>query len=274
MIGDIRAVALEDLNWPVIPFPHKHDFYQIFAVTKGEGWHEVDFYRYPVCPFQLHFTKLGQVHEWHMSRDTTGYLIEFSREAITRSTSLNHRTWDVEQIPDRVDLSKAPKQLRAHILSLFALMRDEYENEAPDFELALRHYLMPVLIDLHRFCGGRVGPARESDSLVDHFRSLVECHFKKEHGVEFYAKKLKTTSKALTMRVSRATGKSARTVIHGRCILEAKRMLGYSKLTLSEVGYEVGFSDPGYFTRFFRKSTGLRPGEFRLKFMTGKMVQS
>jgi AraC-like DNA-binding protein len=144
-------------------------------------------------------------------------------------------------------------------------MYEEYQNERPDFETALRYYLMPMLIELHRLCSGKIVNPRDIDLLLNHFLSLVEDNFISNREVLFYSKKLKITPKALTMRVTRALGKSARAVILERCLLEAKRLLGYSNFNISEVGHEVGFEDPNYFVRFFKKATGMNPREFRIK---------
>lgn len=272
-IGEIRADTLESRARPLVSFPHKHEFYQILVITRGSGWHEIDFGRYPIRPGQLHFTKRGQVHQWKMSPRISGYVIEFNDAAVVQSSTFEHRSWSVEQLPSQLDLASAGVTRRAHIMDLACLIHDEYMEQAPDFELAMRHYLLPILIEMHRLIGAEPRVDRGPDSVVDRFLVLVEGNFRTEHGVEFYARALKTTPKALTMRVSRALGMSARAVVHGRCLLEAKRLLGYSNLALSRIGYETGFSDPAYFSRFFKKSTGETPGEFRFKFLGCKQAE-
>ncbi|MGZ3726505.1 MAG: helix-turn-helix domain-containing protein [Pseudobdellovibrio sp.] len=263
---EVRVNLLENRLNPKVPFPHRHDFYQIVVMMTGSGWHEIDFRRLPAGPLQIYFSKPGQVHDWNISAKTTGFVIEFGREAVVvQSSNLIHPTWSVDQLADHFDLSTIPKRRCDIVCGLFKLMHDEYENEATDFETALRHYLMALLIDLRRCVKAKVDSTWETDPVLEGFIDLVEANFKEEHEVEFYAKKLKTTSKAITMRVQRSLGKSARTLIKDRCLLEAKRLLAYSNFVISDIGYELGFDDPNYFSRFFKRHSGLNPSEFREK---------
>lgn len=91
----------------------------------------------------------------------------------------------------------------------------------------------------------------------------MEKHFQKEHAVEFYASLMGTTTKALTTQISRALAKPAGAVIQERCLVEAKRILAYSSLPISQIAYELGYEDPNYFARFFKRKAGMSPGEFR-----------
>ena len=59
------------------------------------------------------------------------------------------------------------------------------------------------------------------------------------------------------------TGKSAGTLVQDRLVLEAQRLLIYTNATSSMVAYELGFKDPSYFSRFFKRRTGLSPMAFR-----------
>jgi AraC-like DNA-binding protein len=249
-----------------VPFPHKHNFFQLILIVRGRGWHEIDFVRYPLTPYQLFFVKVGQVHRWQMSPDTTGTLIEFKNETILHNSTAICPSWSVSKIADQIDFTKGASKIHEHILNLFDLMLEEYEGEGHDFEVALKHYLIPMLIDLHRLCNGKIVSPRDIDPILDTFLSLVEENYKVNRSLIFYAEKLRTTPKALTMRVSRALGQSARAVVHDRCILEAKRLLGYSHLSLGEVGQEIGFDDPNHFSRFFSEAVGIRPKEFRLQY--------
>ena len=71
------------------------------------------------------------------------------------------------------------------------------------------------------------------------------------------------TAAHLNALCRQTVGKSALELIHERMILEAKRNLVYTSMSISEVSYAIGFSDPAYFTRFFKRQVGLSPKEFR-----------
>jgi AraC-like DNA-binding protein len=245
----VRVNRLEKRLAPLVPFPHRHDFFHLVIVTAGKGWHEIDFRRYPVQPLQAFFMKPGQVHSWKLAKGTTGYVVEFGSDA-TDSRNLT-------EIPDQIALPRFP--------TLVKLMLDEYENQAPGFENSLQHYVAILMIELSRHVSERKSASSASDPVLDRFLALVEEQFRREHRVEFYAKLLKTTPKAITMRASRALGRSARAVIQDRCLLEAQRLLAYSDLAIAEIGYELGFEDPNYFSRFFRALAKTSPGNFRAR---------
>ncbi|MBY0413903.1 MAG: AraC family transcriptional regulator, partial [Bdellovibrionales bacterium] len=113
----------------------------------------------------------------------------------------------------------------------------------------------------------QAGPKKISrvSKFREDFNELVEKNYKREHSAEFYAKTLKLTTKGLTAKVKRIIGKNVRELIQERCILEGKRLLAYSDLSVSEIALELGFEDPNYFTRFFKSKAKINPGKFRQK---------
>jgi AraC family transcriptional regulator, transcriptional activator of pobA len=260
---EVRVNVVKSPHNPNVPFPHRHDFYKLMAITKGRGWHEIDFNRTPIRPYQVFFIKPGQVHNWKMTRNASGYFVEFGRESII--SGFSYPSWAVNQLSHHIDLSKAKPNNRDSVMKVFELMLQEYENEDQGFETSLKSYLISLVITLQRISTRKHNEPKEIDLTIDHFLILVEENFRKEHGIKFYAEKLKTSPKALTMKVSRGLGKSPRTVIHERCLLESRRLLAYSNFSISEVGFEVGLEDANYFSRFFKNATGLTPGAFRTK---------
>jgi len=260
---EVRVTGISGRVHPKVAFPHKHDFYQLLVVARGSGWHEIDFLRYPIRPLSIFFLKPGQVHRWQTHPKSKGYIVEFTEEALVQSSLVLAPTWSVQEIPDRMDFSKAAKSVLRTIFCILRMMQEEYDGQSADFEASLRHYLMPLLIEMHRYRSRRKAHNKKADALLSHFLFLLRDNFKKEHSVHFYAAKLKTSPKALTMRVSRSMGKPASEIIRQRCVLEAKRLLAHSALSVAEVGYEIGFCDPNYFSRFFKNSVGLKPGDFR-----------
>ena len=102
-----------------------------------------------------------------------------------------------------------------------------------------------------------------ADSTVEALRRLVEEHFRKERLIAFYADKLAITPDRLNDHVKRATGVTAGHLIRQRVLTEAKRQLVFTTQPIHEIGYDLSFSDPSHFTRFFRKQTGMTPQAFR-----------
>lgn len=251
--GQIRANRLESRLDPLVPFPHRHSFYHLVWIEKGSGWHEIDFVRYPVGPMQFFLMKPGQVHTWELSANTRGIVIEFE--------GTNSDAW-ANRFPDRIDFQSVPDTRRHSVVSSLERMVRENDRDELYAEEALRHELAILIIEIARTAlpGKFAIPDEASDQKFIH---LVESHFETEHAVSFYARQMRLSPKALTMRISRLLGKSARSVIQDRVLLEAKRLLAYTELSIAEVAERVGFDDPNYFTRFFRTKEKRTPASFR-----------
>ena len=95
------------------------------------------------------------------------------------------------------------------------------------------------------------------------FSRMIEQDYSKHHLVTYYARKIGITAAHLNIISRQITGKSALNLIHERLLLEAKRNLVYTNLSISTLSYTLGFADPAYFTRFFKRNSGASPKEFR-----------
>jgi AraC family transcriptional regulator, transcriptional activator of pobA len=100
-------------------------------------------------------------------------------------------------------------------------------------------------------------------ALANRFLCLVGENYKSLSSVSDYAARLEVTASHLNETVRRTMRKTAGQVIRERLLLEAKRLLLHSDLSVSEIAYHLSFEDPSYFARFFRKHTGQAPAEFR-----------
>lgn len=249
--GSIRVERLEDRIEPRVPFPHKHDFYQLMFVTAGRGFHEIDFVKHSVKRGEFFNMKPEQVHAWKL-RGAKGFVIEFTHETLPELLKL--------RLPDALTIN-AEKDIRA-IVSLCDLMLAEFENARPHAQSSLALLLRVLLIHFEN-AATEVKTDVTADSFTMRFQTLVEASYRKERRVEFYAAELGVTPKALTMRTSRTLGRSARNYILERVLLEAKRLLSQSDESVANIGYELGFDDPNYFTRFFNDQAELTPSEFR-----------
>nr|AIK66560.1 transcriptional regulator AraC family [Arhodomonas sp. Seminole] len=98
---------------------------------------------------------------------------------------------------------------------------------------------------------------------MQRFQALVEDRYREQPSVEALAGELGITAAHLNTLCRRLTGRSPLQLLHERVLLEAKRELTYTNLTISRIADGLGFSEPAYFTRFFKRMTGLSPRAFR-----------
>jgi AraC family transcriptional activator of pobA len=153
---------------------------------------------------------------------------------------------------------------------LSALCADLHEEDSLAREghrLAMRGLLALIAIEVVRLAVSRARSGAvtlsRSDARVDELRRLVDENFRKERLISFYAEKLAMTPDRLNDHVKRATGVTAGHLIRQRVLTEAKRQLVFTNQAIHEIAYDLAFSDPSHFTRFFRKQTGTTPQAFR-----------
>ena len=135
------------------------------------------------------------------------------------------------------------------------------------FRIAMRSLLALIAIEVVRLAVSRARTGAvtltPADPRVEELRRLVDVHFRKERLIRFYAEKLAMTPDRLNDHVKRATGVTAGHLIRQRVLTEAKRQLVFTNQPIHEIAYDLAFSDPSHFTRFFRKQTGTTPQAFR-----------
>jgi AraC-like DNA-binding protein len=98
------------------------------------------------------------------------------------------------------------------------------------------------------------------------FSKLVEEHYRKLHSVSDYAELLFVTPKNLSKKIGLLSKRTPNEIIKDRIILESKRLLAHTQMTVKEIGYSLNYEDDGYFVRFFTKNTGISPMSFRKQF--------
>ncbi len=109
----------------------------------------------------------------------------------------------------------------------------------------------------------QVETTEQSNDIIREYNYLVEQHFREKHTVKEYADLLFKSPKTLSNIFKKMGDTTPLQFIHHRIMIEAKRLLTYSDQSISEITYELGFSDIHVFSRFFKKNAGCSPQIFR-----------
>jgi AraC family transcriptional activator of pobA len=242
---------------------HRHDYYEILVFDKSGGKHEIDFVNYPIKQFSLHFLSPGQVHLLQRNKDVTGHVLAFKEEAFLSApfigTELKLPSPAVIPV---VQLNKAEKE---KIYSTLKNVIREYNAQNEYKKYSLCASLILFLVEVIRVFekSSLKKEALSINQLYHNFRRLIEANFIQNHSVSDYAKMLNVTPGHLSDTVKKESGKSAGELIHERMILESKRLLYHSSLSIKEISGKLNYEDPAYFNRFFKKHVGQTPAEFR-----------
>ncbi len=243
--------------------PHYHDFYQI-SLLSGDCRMMHDFRETEAVGETLFFLSPGQVHTMRPGKQIQGSILSFTREFADHPPGLL-TDLPIFQPGDTEPWLKLDAESAAGAHAIFDEMLAEFTAGGSHTDEILRSLLILLLMKSSRWRGrdpGKPGTGK-SAGLIRRFHREVESHFLEWQSLPPYARELGVTANHLNDVVKEVTGISAGSHIRSRRLLDAKRQLLHSSLSISEIGYRLGFKDPSYFSRFFRRCEATTPAAFR-----------
>jgi len=247
-IGTFEGTDDPDIEWP-----HRHAFYSLVWFTEGTGFYVVDFQEYEIRKDRIFFVSPKQVHNWDYSENSRGYVLMID---IPLAQQIQ-----IESIYPHVDITSYNGLLE----QLFQNLLDE-NNRNDSFSVKTIHsgiaYLYSILT---RIAGENNDYHPAVNESMETLRKMVYEN-NSLHKVEDYAHKMNFPEDTFNALVKTSTGISAKQYILDLKITEAKRQLIYSQLNINEIAFNLGFEDPSYFTRLFKKKTNLSPSAFLKKY--------
>lgn len=264
-IGDFNDEEIEHND-----MPHLHEFYSIFWVESGEAIHATSFVEYSLLPDTILFVPPGLKHRMHIDKSVSGIYILFNEEFIqyNQKSQVPLKEYRLFNNPEFKSLIRLDQSNREKLKNITGLIYNELQNAddySQDIVLNLIHLF---LLESRRiFDQQNQAPKEESESTPDttiiRFKQLIEENFTREKNVSPYAEMLNINASCLNELSKRITGITAGELIRNRVIDETKKLLYSSRMSGKEIAYELGFDDPAYFSRFFKKYTGTTLKEFR-----------
>ncbi|MBS1604520.1 MAG: helix-turn-helix domain-containing protein [Bacteroidetes bacterium] len=243
---------------------HKHDFYFILGIEHGAGFHEIDFTRYEIEGTAVFILRPGQVHQLQLSADSKGYLLEFDPSFYQPANPGTEQRWGKATgknhcRPDGPGIQR--------LVSFLSQIFQEYEEKRDGYLDAINAYLDLFFIEyLRQSRNEGPRPAAASTYTQDRYEDfcrLLEENIKEVKNVSQYAGMLNLSAYQLNAITKSSVGKTAGDLINEQIVLEAKRCLLATPNQIKEIAWDLGFEDPSYFIRFFRKHTGDSPDSFR-----------
>jgi AraC-like DNA-binding protein len=250
--------------------PHLHDFYSIFWVESGEAIHATEFVEYSLKADTILFVPPGLKHRMYIDKSVSGTYILFNEDFIqyNRKNHVPLKEYRLFNNSDFKSLITVAPEKREKLNNITGLIFDEIQNSddySQDIVLNLLHLF---LLESRRIFDQqnqipKEAPETTPDTTIIRFKQLIEENFTKEKNVSPYAEMLNMNPSCLNELTKRTTGITAGELIRNRVIDETKKLLYSSKMSGKEIAYELGFDDPAYFSRFFKKYTGITLKEFR-----------
>lgn len=268
----IGLISLHEENLDSINGGNYKQYIKVLSLSKGAEL-QVDLTEYSVkqpslffvSPNQhLHIKKLGKEEGQFIFYNRDFYCIQIHDEEVACNGLLFSNIYNIPM----VELDKGEIPFFSYI---FGQMTDEFGLNDTSLEEMLRTYLKQLFIKSARLWKKQNldKELTEQNSDLEFFRKftlLVDEHYKEKHHVADYAELLFIAPKTISHKFKRLNLPQPNDVIKNRILLEAKRLLVHTNLTAKEVGYELGYEDPAYFSRLFVQKSGETPSAFRAKF--------
>lgn len=250
--------------------PHLHDFYSIFWIESGEAIHATEFVEYSLTADTILFVPPGLKHRMYIDKSVGGTYILFNEEFIQFNRLniqplKNYRLFNNPEFKSLITVSPDQKEKLENITKLIfneLKNRDDYSQE---IVLNLLHLFLLEsrrIFDLQNQAPKELADTTPDTTIIK-FKQLIEENFTREKNVSPYAEMLNMNPSCLNELSKRVTGITAGELIRNRVIEETKKLLYSSRMSGKEIAYELGFDDPAYFSRFFKKYTGTTLKEFR-----------
>lgn len=252
-----------------VKYPHRHDFFEVLYLQKGSGYHVIDGNKYEIKPHCVFFMSPGQAHKLELSHDIEGYIFIFTADFYLLNRSNQNSLiefpffYTIHQDNPPLLLNKESD------IQFFEALFRQGVTEISRSEGYSVEMLRSVLDLILTTCAARYQVPEnllskgKGQILVKRFFHLVEENHQKNLSLSQYADMIGITPNHLTQTVKTLTGKTSSQIIKAKQLLEIKRLLVHTNLSVSEVASQLNFEDQSYFTKFFRRETGLTPIQYR-----------
>jgi AraC-like DNA-binding protein len=244
--------------------PHFHDHEELIVGMEGRLDHFIDFKSTTFTAPYVSFVTQGKLHrakpmvtEGRCSIFVISFTTAFLPETSFRLYSYYH---------DHANIEMKNDGCFSRIVVLCEMMNEEMEHTSPNYSV-IRDLLKTLftMLEAEREKQSDPGQAipRTQNTTFQNFLKILEDNFRRAEGVDFYAEKLFMTTRNLNLICQSILHKSVSEIIETRKLIEAQNLLIYADKTVSDIGYELGYSEKAYFTSVFRKKIGRTPTEFR-----------
>ncbi|SFI61590.1 AraC-type DNA-binding protein [Kaistella treverensis] len=253
----------------------KSKFYTLMTVESGAGQLQIDTEIFDLQKNRVFFVNYNQVFRFAEAENFAGEAVLFTRSFYNLIYTGNRKIKNdtaFSDLPPMLDFSKTEF---TNFRNGIADIKREFETHAllnkEIICLMLKVSMLKFIrktnnADYIKFKTNR------KNSHIEQFKNLIELHFKDLKRTSDYAKFLAISANYLNALVKEKLDVSAENLIQNRVILEAERLLLNTDLSVTEISFELGFSDKSHFGKYFKKIAGESPNIFRKKFQNQHII--
>ncbi|MEJ8597229.1 AraC family transcriptional regulator [Riemerella anatipestifer] len=268
---DFLIHRLENLDYlppQSVKTPHKHLFYEIYLLEEGSAIHNVDFNTFHIKNNNLFIINEEQVHhlEKNVSQELKGYRILFTKDFINNSLIPSNLLFEIVYLHNIRFQPLISIDEHSELHTYAHLLLSEYNQKT----LTLENIKALLFLFLNEVKRNIISDTNDDFIYTNNqirsyklFLDLVETNYYKDLSLEDYANRIKISTRQLSRMIKLISNATLNTIILNRRLLQSKRLLKHSDLSISEIAYEVGFLEPSYFCKVFKKNNNVTPLQFR-----------
>jgi len=247
---------------------HRDDHYIFLLIESGSGSMEVDFNRIVLVERDFYFVAPGQIHHSVNASRSVVWLVLADPLLIPK---------DYREIFENNLLLQKPCRLTrpefVQFREILHLLEEQYSSD-PDaiFYKQLTYAVLDVFLCAAARAYLSTNPASSTNvsrilQITREFRNLLSENFQSQKRPSYYANRLNISESYLNEAVKKTMGFTVTYLIQQQIVLEAKRLLCFSKLNVKEIAHALGYDDHGYFSKLFRQFTQMTPLAFRSSYL-------
>ena len=244
----------------VIPVsPYQTTFNFLLFVTKGSLKQQLENSIFEVKAFEALNIKQGNfTATLDLSSDVEGFFVVYENEIISKialnSNDLNFFYTSPFTIVNQATIS--------WITRVFELLEEELQDSGANKAISIALF-QSVLLKIIKIENKSTEALSHVSSIAFHFRELVHKHHVLHKELGFYSQKLNISDNYLNKCVKETTGKPPKQWINEITILHSQMLLQDNSKEIAQIAFELNYQSPSYFSRLFKKVTGLTPSEYR-----------
>lgn len=242
--------------------PHRHNsLAQLFWLARGAGTGRFDGEDRELSAPCVVVVPERCVHEFEWGEDCDGYALSIASALVQDIRRAVGAPVGTLTEPDVL----VADEDRAYLDALFGRIQQEYVDARPMKEALLESLVKALVI----WAARQGAPARRAEGMsrsafhYERFIALLEREHRSGWSVADFARELGITPAHLNAICREASGSTALQLVHDRVLLAARRELAYTDKSIADVAGSLGFSEPSYFTRFFKQRMQMTPKQYR-----------
>jgi AraC-like DNA-binding protein len=260
--GIVLSRVLNDMQLFSVNHMHRHNYYLFFLQEKGENSCFIDFKEYKARNAAIACILPGQVHyAVAIQKEFSGWMLEIDALFVKNEwKNIFDRVLFLGNIvvPD----DETMRDLQSCIALLQKKMQPDNQQLQQDIVVSLATSFVGMLAEIYQN-KHPVAVNKQSETITLRFKSLFREHLYSRKKPSQYASLLHLSPSYLNKVVKSTTGFTAGYWIRNELVLEAKRLLFHTDMSVKEIAFKLGYEDYAYFTRLFTRISGMSPVQFK-----------